>query len=228
MIPVVLGFDVYGTLVDPLAMSGPLAGVAGERASSLAARWRTTQIEYAFRPALASDYVNFSTCTRQALRYACAVEGVELDLATESSLLAAYLALPPFPEAGMALDELRSNGVQLFAFSNGTEDAVRTVLANAGLLHHFDDVVSVDSLRTFKPDPAVYRALVNRGGRPPEQTWLISANGWDVIGAKTAGLSAAWVRRNPAAVLDPWDVEPDVTAGDLRELADWLLRDGVR
>jgi 2-haloacid dehalogenase len=47
----------------------------------------------------------------------------------------------------------------------------------------------------------------------------VSSNAWDVIGAKAAGLRAVWVKRQPEAVFDPWEVEPDVVANGLDELA---------
>jgi 2-haloacid dehalogenase len=81
-------------------------------------------------------------------------------------------------------------------------------------------VVSVDDLRTFKPNPAVYDYLVERGGRGPDQTWLVTANAWDAIGAKAAGLRVAWLRRNPTAIFDPWEdtFAPDAVVESLREL----------
>lgn len=77
-------------------------------------------------------------------------------------------------------------------------------------------------LETFKPDPEVYRYLAQRADRPPATTWLVSSNPWDVIGAKAAGLKAAWVKRKPDAVFDPWDIEPDLIVGTLEELAEQL------
>jgi 2-haloacid dehalogenase len=40
-----------------------------------------------------------------------------------------------------------------------------------------------------------------------------------VIGAKSAGLRAVWVRRNPDEVFDPWGIEPDAVVTDLTESA---------
>jgi 2-haloacid dehalogenase len=40
-----------------------------------------------------------------------------------------------------------------------------------------------------------------------------------VIGAKSAGLRAVWVRRNPDQVLDPWGIEPDLIVQDLTDCA---------
>jgi 2-haloacid dehalogenase len=46
----VLAFDLYGTLVDPVAISGELDRVLGGSGGRKVARlWRLTQLEYSFR-----------------------------------------------------------------------------------------------------------------------------------------------------------------------------------
>ena len=214
-----LGFDVYGTLVDPLAMAEPLRALVGEQADRFAVLWRSKQLEYSFRRGLMRRYVDFDACTRQALRYTQQTLRCELPESDRDRLLEAYLYLPLFPEVTASLTALKAQGHRLVAFSNGVEASIRALLANAGVLPLLEDVVSVDDLRTFKPDPAVYEYLAKRTGRAPAETWLVSSNAWDVIGAKAAGLRAAWVKRQPDAVFDPWDVEPDVVVSGLDELA---------
>lgn len=219
----VVAFDVYGTLVDPLAMHEPLAAIVGaDQAGDAAALWRRTQLEYSFRRGLMGPerYVDFDRCTSQALRFTLISYGIEAGQGAEAALLGAYRALPAFPDARQGLERLRTAGHRLLAFSNGTEAGVRAVLGHAGVLPLLDGVVSVDDLRTFKPSPAVYAYLVERGGRPPEHTWLVTANPWDAIGAKAAGLRVAWLRRNPATVFDPWEEEfaPDIAVSGLGEL----------
>ncbi len=213
-----LGFDVYGTLVDPLALAEPLQALVGEQAVAFANLWRTKQLEFSFRRGLMQRYVDFDVCTRQALRYTQQALRCELPESDHDRLLEAYLYLPVFPEVTASLTALKAQGHRLVAFSNGVEASIRALLSNAGALSHLEDVVSVDDIRTFKPDPAVYAYLAQRTGRSPGETWLISSNAWDVIGAKAAGLRAVWVKRQPEAVFDPWDVEPDVVVSQLDEL----------
>ncbi len=117
-----------------------------------------------------------------------------------------------------ALETLKKCGCKLLAFSNGVEQSLRTLLGNAGVLSYFEGVVSVDDIKTFKPNPEVYAYLMSRGGRAREETWLVSSNPFDVIGAKAAQLRAAWVKRNSGAQFDPWEFEPDVVVGNLLEL----------
>lgn len=217
-----LGFDVYGTLVDPLALAEPLQALVGEQAVRFAELWRIKQLEYSFRRGLMQRYVDFDVCTRQALLYTRQALRCDLPESDQGRLLETYLYLPTFPEVTAALTALKTQGHQLMAFSNGVEASIRALLTNAGVLPYLEDVVSVDDLRTFKPDPAVYAYLARRAGHAPGETWLVSSNAWDVIGAKAAGLRAAWVRRQPEAVFDPWDVEPDVVVSRLDELTEWF------
>ncbi len=217
-----IGFDVYGTLVNPLSMQRHSAALVGDAAGQFAARWRETQIAYAFRRALMRRYVNFDVCTAQALAHTARTLGVALSEADQAELLARYGQLDAFPDVMPGLAALRAQGHRLVAFSNGVEASLRALLEHAGLLDYLEAIVSVDDVRTFKPDPAVYHYLAQRLGTPPDETWLVSANGWDVIGAKAAGLRAAWLRRDPRALFDPWEFAPDVTVGNLAALAGWF------
>jgi 2-haloacid dehalogenase len=167
-------------------------------------------------------YEDFDACTDRALAFAVKTFKVELPEAARRQLLTEYLNLPTFPDVLPALETLRSSGCKVLAFSNGVESSVRTLLGNVGVLPYFEGVVSVDDLKTFKPNPDVYTYLVNRGGRSREETWLVSSNPFDVIGTKAAHLKAAWVRRNPDAIFDPWEFEPDIVVGNLMELTSAL------
>lgn len=71
-------------------------------------------------------------------------------------------------------------------------------------------------------DPGVYRHFLSRAGAMPAETWLASGNPFDVIGARSAGFHAAWIRRSPEAAFDPWGPAPTVTAGDLPDFAGML------
>jgi len=44
---ITLGFDVYGTLIDPLGIAAALRDHVGEHAPAFAALWRAKQLEYA-------------------------------------------------------------------------------------------------------------------------------------------------------------------------------------
>ncbi len=217
--PDAIGFDVYGTLVDPLEMNERLEPLAGDLSGPLAALWREKQLEYTFRRGLMRAYEDFDSCTRRALVFAAGALGVNLAEQEREKLIEEYQSLSLFPDVIPGIEALKERGHQLVAFSNGVEATVRTLLDRAGVLLHLQDVISVDDLKTFKPDPEVYHYLTRRLGTNPSGTWLVSSNPFDVIGAKAVSLKAAWIKRNPDAQFDPWDVEPDLIAPDLQMLA---------
>jgi 2-haloacid dehalogenase len=193
----------------------PFFGSQAKRASEI---WRDKQIEYSFRRALMGRYVDFDACTAQALVYVSELLGLTLSTADQQALLARYRSLPAFSDAAAALAELEARGYKLVAFSNGTENAVRSLLDQAGLLDRFRAVISVDDVKSFKPDPAVYAHLVQRVRVPAASVWLISSNPFDVIGATSYGLRSAWVRRDKTRIFDPWEFSADLVVGSLLDL----------
>ena len=219
-----IGFDVYGTLVDPLGMDAPLREHVGDLAERFAATWRERQIDWTFRRALMGRYVDFDVVTRDAFRVTAATLGVDLRTA-EAGLLDVYRRLPAFADAAEGLIRLGEAGHRLVAFSNGVGATLRGLLTHARLMPPLSDVVSVDEVKTYKPSPVVYQLLVTRGGLSADRTWLVSSNAWDVLGAKSAGLRAAWVRRSSRAQWDGGGIaEPDLVVATLGELPDRLER----
>jgi 2-haloacid dehalogenase len=220
--PEALGLDIYGTLVDPLEMNEHLRSLVGDLADRFSELWRQKQIEYAFRRALMRKYEDFGVCTRQALVFAAGTLEVELSEEDQEKLIEEYQNLKPFPDVVPGLEALKAKGHTLAAFSNGVEATAQTLLERARLLSYLEGVISVDDLKTFKPDPEVYRYLALRLKRSPHETWLVSSNTFDVLGAKAAGLKAAWIKRKADAQLDPWGIEPDLVVTDLEALVQKL------
>ena len=206
-----LAFDIYGTLAD---VSGAAAGLARRldgdagRAGRISARWREKQLEYSFRRTLMGLDADFSRCTREALSFALNEAGAEMDAEARGGLLAEYARLPLFPDALRALRSLSGRAdMRLYAFSNGAAEAVRGLLSANNALDFFADVVSVAEVGKFKPSAEVYGHFLSRTGSRAEESWLISGNPFDILGAMNAGMRAAWVRRG-GAIFDPWEDFP--------------------
>lgn len=216
---ITLAFDVYGTLINTHGLVEHLESLIGGRAGSFSQAWRDKQLEYSFRRGLMNQYQPFSECTRSALEYACHLHQLTLSAEQKAELLRMYATLPAFEDT-KSIAELDSAIFDCFAFSNGTEAAVRGLINHAGIESYIKDVVSVDDIKTFKPNPATYAYFMERSKGAVDRTWLISSNPFDVIGARSFGLQAAWVKRSPAAVFDDWEFEPTVIVSTLDELTE--------
>lgn len=219
---ITLGFDVYGTLIDTAGISKALEKFAGTGTAAFAGLWRDKQLEYSFRRGLMQNYQHFAICTRNALDYCCEALGIQIASADKDGLMAQYRELPAFPDVRKSLPELQASGFRLFAFSNGRAEDVASLLTHAGIASCFVDVVSTDEVKSFKPNPGVYAHFLRRAGATGEQAWLISGNPFDVIGAVSAGMKGAWVKRSAKALFDPWEIQPTLTIEHLGQ-----LRDGI-
>lgn len=118
--------------------------------------------------------------------------------------MTAYDSLSTFPDVEKALERIRSSSVlTAVIFSNGQNSMVEnSVLRSADLgpqAATFDKIVTVDSVKKYKPTPDVYQYLAAQVGKAPHQLkdiWLVSGNPFDITGSKNAGLNAAWVDRS--------------------------------
>jgi len=221
---VTLAFDIYGTLINTHGVVTRLQELIGDEAQTFSNVWRDKQLEYSFRRGLMRQYEHFGICTSQALDYTDLLLKTGLSDQQKSALLAEYRVLPAFDDVTDSLAALKAAGHTMYGFSNGTPDAVEGLLKHAGIRDVFDGVASVDGLQTFKPNPDLYELMVQTGGAAASDTWLVSSNPFDVIGAASAGLKTAWVQRSKDMVFDPWGIEPDLVIAGLSELAGGVTR----
>lgn len=223
---ITLGFDVYGTLIDTSGVATALEPLAGQLTPAFTALWRDKQLEYSFRRGLMQNYCHFAACTRHALDYCCQALGVDMTTTDKEALMARYRVLPAYGDVPEALARLQRHGLRLFAFSNGRAEDVAGLLTHAGIDGYFLDVVSTDEIKSFKPNPAVYAHFLRRAKALGHETWLISGNPFDVIGAISAGLCGAWVQRSEQAIFDPWELQPTLIVRNLGQLSQGLASRG--
>jgi 2-haloacid dehalogenase len=218
--PTTLAFDVYGTLIDTHGVISVLEKFIGAQASEFSRLWREKQLEYSFRRGLMQNYQSFAVCTRDALEYTCLVTKASLSNKEKLELMNVYSILPSFKDVKEGLEQVKKAGFRMFAFSNGSSEALETLLANANIRKYFIDIVSADEIKTFKPSPAIYRHFLKRANSVGAEAWLISSNPFDIIGAISSGMRAAWVQRSEESIFDPWDIKPTIVIKKLSDLAE--------
>ncbi len=213
-----LAFDVYGTLINTSGVFDSLERMIGEKAKLFVDTWRNKQLEYSFRRGLMNSYADFSICTENALEFCCKSLHVNLSTKQKNTLLEEYSILPAFPDVQKGLNELKESGHRLFAFSNGSAKAISKLLINANIINYFDGIVSVEGVQVFKPSPLVYEYFNRESNSTKSDSWLISSNPFDVIGAISYGMRSAWVQRSSESIFDPWGVEPTLTIDKITSL----------
>jgi 2-haloacid dehalogenase len=187
-------FDAYGTLFDVHAAIARHRDAAGPEADRFSDIWRTKQLEYAWMLSAAGHYVDFWTLTECALDYAFA-RVPSVDKALRATLLDAYFKLDAFPDARAALTGLKAKGLKTAILSNGNPRMLDGAVTAAGIGSDLDAVLSVDTIRIYKPQPAVYALVTDTFKIAPADVAFVSSNRWDVMGATAFGFRCVWVNR---------------------------------
>ena len=217
MIARVVCFDLYGTLLDYHALEGAVAEHGIPLPDQFVAAWRRKQIEYTWLASLAQSYRDFDELTANALEQVSAQMGLGLDLVTRAALVDAWRALPVFPDVMAALRALAQHGVPLAVLTNGTSYSANNALANAGLRAQFSELLSVERVRVYKPDPRAYAMATERFSCAPREVVFVSSNGWDAYGATRFGFRVAWVNRNDHSP-ETLGATAEATIGSLADL----------
>ena len=197
-VPDAFVFDAYGTLFDPLSVTARADALVPGRGAELAKLWRAKQLEYTWLGSLMEARGDFRRVTEQALDYALQALALDLDAKARRELVAAWLALSPYPEAGRALARLAPR--PCWILSNGTRAMLDPLVDRSGLRAHVAGVLSVDEVGVYKPSPRVYALACERLALPAARIGFVSSNGWDATGAKACGMTVWWVNRSGAPV----------------------------
>ena len=221
---VTLAFDVYGTLINTHGIVAILEKWLADDAQAFSQTWRDKQLEYTFRRGLMQNYQTFAVCTSNALDYSCNFYKVSLSKEQKQELLDGYKTLPAFDDVAGALAQLKDADFKLYAFSNGSKEAVEDLLVSAGIREFFYGIVSCADLKSFKPNPAVYSHFLRESAATHNEAWLISSNPFDVTGAISAGMRSVWLQRSQDSIFDPWDIEPTAIIESLKELSDVISK----
>ncbi|KHN97142.1 haloacid dehalogenase [Metarhizium album ARSEF 1941] len=212
MVKTVVAFDLYGTLLSTESIVNELSRIYGEdEAKAVATQTRRYQLEYTWRINSMGLYRSFSELTRHSLRQATAEVGLELSKDQEERILDAYNGLDTFPDADEGLAVVsQTPALEAYIFSNGTVEMVNSSLktspslAKSGAKFSEANIVSVDGLGVYKPDPRAYEHMAERAGlaHQLQRVWLVSSNSFDVAGAVAAGMRSVWVSRQGTGWID--------------------------
>jgi putative hydrolase of the HAD superfamily len=202
-IPSAVLLDALGTLVEleapwphlerELAARGVVVDIEDARAAMLAemAYYRAHHDE-------ASDWAGLKDLRRRCAGVVQESLGTSLPLAAVEDALLAAIRFRAYPEVPAALERLRAGGARLAVVSNW-DVSLHDVLERTHLRGLVDAVVISAELGAAKPDPAIFRAALERlGATAAEAMHVGDSVEADVAGARAAGLEAVLVARDGA------------------------------
>lgn len=187
-------FDAYGTLFDFAAAARNCRDVLGDDIDKLTSLWRDKQLQYTWLRANQGRHADFWTVTGDALDFSLETLGIDKP-GLRDRLLTLYLTLSPFPEALEMLKKLKAAGMRTAILSNGSPAMLDSVVKAAKFDTLLDEVLSVEEVGVYKPNPRVYQLAVDRLGIPASAISFQSSNAWDAYAASAFGMKVVWCNR---------------------------------
>lgn len=168
------------------------------------------------RPDLAHDFTTQRQLTLQRAFAACGIATAPIDTLWDI-YFAARNNVELFPDSLPALQRMSAHG-PLASLTNGNAD-----LQLIGIHAHFACRVCARDAGMAKPDPRIFLAAAAQLGIAPADILHVGDDPvMDVLGARDAGLRAAWINRRGEAWPTALGAAPELDLPDLGALADWL------
>ena len=183
--------------------------------------WRTRQFEYTWLRTVGHQYADFWQVTGEALAFSCKSLKLDLTRVDSDRLMQSYLELKGWPDAAAALNGLKSMGPRMAFLSNFTVGMLDQAVKNSGLDGIFEDHLSTDRVKAFKPDPRAYAMATSSFGLRREEIAFAAFGGWDAVGAKWFGYPTFWVNRAHSASEELAAV-PDGVGTNLQDLTTFV------
>lgn len=222
-----LSFDMYRTLLDTRdfheqAVREILALWAGDSVNSdiFHTRW-DEHYDHVHLEMPKGEFMTEREVATESLRRTLDEFGIDGDAAAGVEIwMGKYGDADLYPEVEEVLNTLSAR-YPMVVVSNVDDDDVGYG-AFRGKNLPFRAIITSDSLKSYKPDGRIFReALSVLKCRPEEVLHTGDSQRADVLGAKKAGMRAAWLNRRSDR-LKSGIPKPDYELADLRELLHFL------
>jgi len=217
-----LTFDCYGTLIDwETGIWQALAPVFANYHNPIG-REAALSRHAALEPQIESGpYLPYKEVLRRVLLGLGAELGFTPTRAELDDFSTSVRNWPAFADSAAALQALHRK-YKLVILSNIDDDLFAYSAPRLGVT--FDDIITAQQLRSYKPSLNNFHQAFQRLGLPPDRILHVAQSLFhDHVPAKSLGMSTVWVNRAHAqtgtGVIPPVQVQPDLEVPDLQTLA---------
>lgn len=214
--------DVNETLSDlePLRSRFTASGAPGH----LLETWFAGTLRDGFALAAAGRSQPFASIGAAVLRGL--LTGLELDRPVEEAVAHVLGGIPELdvhPDVPAGVRALADAGLRVVTLTNGSPSQSQALLERAGVADLVTARLTVDDAGRWKPHADAYAYLARTLDVPLERCAMVAVHPWDLMGARTVGMTTAWIDRRGTPWPDVFD-RPDVAGPDLPAVAQALLQ----
>ncbi len=212
-----LAFDLFGTLIDNASIIKVFPELnIGVDSKPFIEAWRSKHLQYAWLMTILNRYESFNKLSLRALRSTAKIFRLELTEDQVKKLIIARMHLDAFPDVKVGLIGLKKikekNKALIYTIlSNGEVSKSNEILTNAGIREYFDYVLTVESIRKYKPSKEAYYMAHEALRIALSEIVMVSSSAWDLAGAQSAGMLTCLIDRGQDSkeAYEAIEIEPD-------------------
>ncbi|MGB3383252.1 MAG: haloacid dehalogenase type II [Marinomonas sp.] len=213
-------FDINETVLNLTALKPKFMAAFGD--DSVMATWFSMLLHSSTVCVVTDVKTDFASLARVMLDSIATRKGITLSVQMRDEILTGFANLPAHEDIQPALRQLQDAGFRTVAFSNSSLSLVASQIKNAGLSEYFDEILSVESTGSFKPDPKAYEFAAEQLKQPLSSLRLVATHDWDTHGALSTGMKAAYIARTPA-IYHPLYRQVDITATTMGDIVTQII-----
>jgi 2-haloacid dehalogenase len=217
--PQVIVFDVYETLLDMSVVERKINQITDSKRGYTI--WLELFMQYCFANNSLDSFHDFISIARVTLQMTSRTLGRNLSETDANDVLELLRHLPVREEVQSCLSELNDLGLTIIALTNAPEKVVCERMERTGLISYFENVLSTETVKKYKPEKKVYEWASQKLNTNINEMLMVTSHGWDIAGAKNAGMQTAFLK-NHKQLLYPLSPSPDITCNSLSELVSQL------
>jgi 2-haloacid dehalogenase len=217
-----LTFDCYGTLIDwERGLLAALQSILKCHGQNLNDR-QVLDLYGELEPKAQNPYRRYRQVLAQVVRGFGDRLGFPVSNADAEFLPDSLKDWPPFPDTGAALRALKTR-YKLAIISNTDDDLFAATARHFDV--KFDQVITAEQAKAYKPSTTPFVLALKRLGLPPERVLHCGQSIYhDVLPAKSLNLATVLVYRRGFGATRPTEGKPDLEVPDLETLASLALR----
>ncbi len=185
-------------------------------------QWFLSVLKEGFSYTLSGKFIDFKTIGQNELQKIFLQKNIICKRTSINRILNSFSHLKIHNDVKKSLKLLKKNNLKIITLTNGSKSNTQILLKNNKIENFIDRCFSIDQFKKWKPHKNVYLSTCELMNIDPKNTLMIAAHGWDINGAKLAGLKTAYITRYEKK-LSNFYLKPDYVGKDSFEIANKLF-----
>ena len=179
--------------------------------------WFSSVLKEGFAYSLSGQYIDFFNIGINELKKIFLQNKKPFTEKLIDNIMKGFENLDVHSDIKQSLKLLKKKKIKVVTLTNGSDENTRKLLKSNGIDKYVERCFSINKIRLWKPHKEVYLTTCKRMKIKKENTLMVAVHGWDVNGAKLAGLKTAFISRYEK-MLSEFYMPPDLNAENCYEI----------